>query len=263
MDFYATLTAAVNDFIEYGYDDANRLRGWIERIRQAAVKSMISEKKMKEEIDRALGRKFDSLVVKGGLVSKDVSKFTIDRLKPKLRDELDRRIVASAGLIRNNRAQAIDTTLRRFEGWATSIPKGGSKHTDKVEEKTRIKKELADIRFKERRVIIDQTHKLASAINNIVAVDAKAIAVIWHSHWRQVGYDFREDHKERDEKIYLIRDSWAYQAGLIKPINGFYDQITAFAEEPYCRCYGQYIFNLRRMPDEFLTKKGQLQIESE
>jgi hypothetical protein len=261
-DFYTVLSAAVNDFIVYGYDDEQRLKQWVAKLRFAAARSLIPNHKMEQEIARALNKAFDRLVIRGGLVNKDVSRFTIDKLKPQLRQELQRRIYASTNLIKENREEAINSTLRRFQGWATSIPDGGSKAVDKVAEKTKIKKDLASIRFKQNRVIIDQTHKLIGAINEVVATDAGALGLIWHSKWRQAGYDYREDHKERDEKIYLLRDTWAIKAGLLKPINGYYDQITAVGEEIFCSCHAQYIYNLRRFPEEFLTEKGKIHLQS-
>jgi hypothetical protein len=91
------------------------------------------------------------------------------------------------------------------------------------------------MRFDERRVLVDQGHKLISAINRTVAEEGNAIAGTWHSHWRQAGYDYREDHKERDDHVYAIRGNWAIKDGLMKvgPA-GYSDEITQAAEEPFC-----------------------------
>jgi hypothetical protein len=50
--------------------------------------------------------------------------------------------------------------------------------------------------YEARRVMIDQNHKLIANIDNVIATSNNAIAAEWHSHWRQAGYDYREDHKE-------------------------------------------------------------------
>jgi hypothetical protein len=92
----------------------------------------------------------------------------------------------------------------------------------------------------------------------VVARGNGAIAGIWHSHWRRPGYDYREDHKERDERVYLIRGSWAHEQGLVKPGKvGYLDDITQPGQEPFCSCYVQYISALSKLPDEMLTKSGQ------
>lgn len=262
MTFFEVLTAAINDIIEYGFDSKARIDGWLKKIRAAAEESLIPETQMQKELEKALNGAFSRLVIHGGLVSKDVSRYDIDKLKPKLRAELDRRIIASANLIQYNRQEAISNTLRRFEGWATSIPKGGSKVVDKVKEKKNIKKSLGKMGFEQRRVVIDQTHKLISNINDIVAVDNGAIAAEWHSHWRQANYNYRKDHKERDQKIYVVRGNWASEKGLIKPVDGYTDQITSPGEEVYCRCNYKYIYNLRQLPKDMLTKKGELAVQS-
>lgn len=256
MTFFEVLTAAVNDIIEHGFDSQKRIDDWVEKIKRAAEKDMIPDSKIQEELEKALHSAYTRLVTKGGLVNKDVSRFTIEKLKPKLRAELDRRIMASANLIKYNREEAINNTLRRFTGWATSIPKGGSDAVDKVKEKQNIRKALGKTGFEQRRVIIDQTHKLVANIKDIVALDSGAIAARWHSHWRQANYNYREDHKERDDKIYVIRGNWASEKGYIKAINGYTDDITSPGEEVFCRCNYVYLYNLRQVKD-LLTKKGE------
>jgi len=262
MTFFEVLTAAVNDIIEHGFDSKERIDEWLKKIKEAAQKELIPDWKMNQEMEKALTSAFNRLVIKGGLVNKNVSRFTVDRLKPTLRSELDRRIMASANLIKMNREKNIADVLQRFEGWATSIPSGGSKAVDKVKEKQDIKKSLGKMPFEQRRVVIDQTHKLIANINDIVAVDGGAIAGQWHSHWKQPNYNYRKDHKERDNKIYVIRGNWASEKGYIKPINGYTDDITSPGEEVYCRCSYKYIYNLQKLPTEMLTKKGEEALQS-
>ena len=199
------------------------------------------------------------MVEKGQIVQfhKGVSRFTIERVRPALRAELDRRIMASANLIKLNKEQAVAKTLQRLQGWSTSLPKGGSDTTDKAKIKKDIRKSLASLPFEERRVIIDQSHKLRASLSEILATDGGAIAARWHSNWRQINYDFREDHKERDGLVYVMRGCWALEQGLIKAgPAGYTDDITQPAEEPFCRCYFTFIYHLRSLPDDMLTAKG-------
>lgn len=255
MNFYETLTAAVADLSEHGYDTKSRLDRWLKLIMEAAQRSLISEKKMQRELEAHLGSIFTRLVTQGKLISTDVPRFTLNRLKPKLQRELDRRIHASLDLIRTRRGTALEEIRQRFTGWATSIPDGGSLVVDRVVEKKRIRKSLAELPFIDRRIVIDQGHKLTSSINNIVATESGAIAGEWHSHWKQPNYNYREDHKERDEHIYVVRDNWAVEKGLMKG-RDYMDTITMPAEEPYCRCFYKYLYTLRSLPTELLTTKG-------
>jgi uncharacterized protein YdiU (UPF0061 family) len=263
VTFYETLTAAINDFMRYGFDSQSRLEYWVKMIRQAAIKALIPESQVQKEVEKALKTKYSQMVTHGGLVNKNVSRFTVDKLTPKMRAELDRRIMASVNLINYNREEAINNTLRRFSGWATSIPKGGTKAVDKVQEKKDLRKDLAKMPFKERRVIIDQTTKLINNINEIVAIDSGAIAARWHSNWKQTGYDYREDHRELDRHIYVIKGSKDQKAGLLRAPNGYTDEIVAPGELPYCRCRYHYIFKLKDLPEEFLTVKGKKAVESQ
>ena len=261
MTFFEVINSAIADFLKHGFDDVKRLDHWLLQIRMSAQAHLMSEREMQHRMEKALRGVFERLVTKNGLVSKDVSKYDITKLSGKLRAELDRRIIASANLIKDDREQSIHMVLRRFEGWATSIPAGGTKVKPTPKEKSAIKKGMSDVGFKQRRVIIDQTHKLIANINEIVAIDNGAIAARWHSHWKQMNYDYRKDHKERDSKIYAVRESWAVKEGYISPINGYTDDITSPGEEVFCRCNYVYLYNLRQVKD-FLTKKGLMALQS-
>jgi len=156
-----------------------------------------------------------------------------------------------------NRAEAIDKTMRRFQGWATSIPAGGSRAVDVKAEKDDIRKAIGQMDFIERRVVIDQSHKLIATLNDIVAVENGALAAEWHSPWRRQGYNARKDHKERDLKVFAIRGNWAIEKGLMKPgPDGYTDEIEAPGQLVYCSCTYKYIFALRKLPVEMLTKSG-------
>jgi len=261
MTFYEVINSAIADFLKHGFDDVNRLDKWLLQIKLSAHNHLMSEREMQAKMEKSLHSAFNRLVTKNGLVSKDVSKYDITKLSGKLRAELDRRIIASANLIKYDRERSISMVLRRFEGWATSIPAGGTKIKPTPKEKANIKKGMSDVGFWQRRIIIDQTHKLIANINDIVAVDNGAIAARWHSHWKQINYDYRKDHKERDSKIYAIRDSWAVKEGYINPINGYTDDITSPGEEVFCRCNYVYLYNLRQVKD-LLTKKGLMALQS-
>jgi len=253
------ITEAVRDFTENGFDSEDRLRFWMERIRSAAVSALVPEGELRTMLTARLGADYLRMVERGGMLAmhRGVARYTVDRLKPNMRAELDRRIMASANLIKLNRQAAIEKTMQRFSGWATSIPAGGSDAVDKAETKANIRKAMGQLPFEERRVIIDQSHKFVASLNEIVAKNGNALAVEWHSHWRQAGYNYRKDHKERDGKIYAMRGNWALEQGLMKKgPAGYYDEITAVGEEVFCRCSARYLYALRDLPDDMITQKG-------
>ena len=163
-----------------------------------------------------------------------------------------------ASLIKLNRQKAIDTTLSRFAGWATSIPPDALHQSQSVVAVAQhIQKTAIQLDYEARRLAIDQGRKMIRNIDAVIATQNEAVAMEWHSHWRKPGYDYRVDHKERDLLIYLIRGSWADKQGLVKPgPAGFLDEITQPAEEPFCQCYGTYIYRVNKLPANMLTDKA-------
>lgn len=259
--FDATLREALDDIIENGADSAERILYWQEQLERAARAALLPESDMQQYLREALAAAYRSDVEKGGVIRRHpgLSKFTIERLKPKLRSELNKRVLMSFDLVKLNREKVINDLKSTFSGWASSVPPGGSDNQNKRAEKEKIRKGMAGMSFRDRRVIIDQVHKLNANINDLVAVDGGAIAVIWKSHYHQSGYDYREEHKEREiestKTPYLIRGSWADKEGLVKG-SKYIQDMTQFGEEVFCRCYGKYIYRLSALPESMLTRKG-------
>ncbi|EIW8556157.1 TPA: hypothetical protein MAQ12_001428 [Klebsiella pneumoniae] len=269
--FTRTVREAVKFFLRNGYTSRQELEQWQAIIRQAA-ESETDDDYMSMVSDR-LRKTYDLQVSKARALErhKGLSRFTLNYMEPKLRSELDRRILASADLIKLNRTAAINKTVQRFSGWATSIPVqdyvgGGlspSSRSGVNYNCDHIQKSAQQVDYEARRVMIDQSHKLIANIDNIIATSNNAIAAEWHSHWRQAGYDYREDHKERDKLVYLIRRNWAQKNGYVKAgPAGYLDEITQPGEEVFCRCYVTYLYNLRSIPEGMLTQKGRKFLES-
>lgn len=258
--FYETLNEAISDLAKNGFDSQQLIEYWVNRLRQTAYSSLTPEHQMEQWLREVLASTYKKMIDSGNIAQfhQGIDRFTLDKIKPHLRPELDRRIMASANLIKLNREEAIETTLRRFQGWATSIPKGGSKVADKPKARKYIKKAIRNVSFEERRVLIDQSAKLVASINDIVAKDGGAIAGVWHHTGKRAGYDPRPEHLKRNGEIFLIRNSWAHKQGLVKPNrNGYTDQIEQPAEFVFCSCSYDYLYNLSQLPRDMLTKKGE------
>jgi hypothetical protein len=260
LTFFETITAAVRDFAQFGYDSIERLNYWIERIRVAADQDMIPAEVLQANLASTLRGAYTTMVERGGIerAHNGVSRVTIERIKPKLRAELDRRIMASADLIKLNRVQAREKTIQRFAGWATSIPVGGSDVVAKNPVKSEIRKSLAQLPFAERRVLIDQSAKLRASISDIVATDGGAIAATWHDHGaHDKTYNARPDHLARNGKVFAIRGNWAIEKGLMRAgPNGYTDEIEMVGELPLCRCSYAYHYALSQIPADMLTQAG-------
>lgn len=257
--FNGTLAAAIDDLVRNGYDSPGRVEGWLLQIRRAALDAMLPLAEAERQLREAMGEVYRRMVDRRELlrINPGVERFTLERVAPRLRAELDRRIMASADLIKLDRARAVERTLQRFSGWATSVPAGGTRAAEKGKLSADLRKPLAQLPFVQRRVLIDQGHKLVSGLNEVLATDGGAIAGRWRSRWRQAGYNYREDHRERDARVYTVRGNWAMDRGLMRAgPNGYTDQITKPGEEVFCRCSYSYLFNLRDLPADMLTAKG-------
>lgn len=257
--FQDTLRAAIADILQNGYSSQEQLKNWMERLYMSAKHSLLPVSQVQMRLANALTTVYQRQVNSDKFMRKHMglSQFTVEQLRPKLKHELDRRILASADLIKLNREASIQRTLHRFAGWATSIQVGGTRSELKAPLDKKLRRSFASLPFEERRVIIDQGHKLVSAINSIVAEDGGAIAAVWHSHWRETGYDYRPRHKQFDKRVFVIRDSWAMRDGMMKKDGRFYtDQIEQPAVEINCRCYYSYLYNLADLPRDMLTAKG-------
>ena len=264
VTFDEVLASAVQYFIQYGYQNEEALTYWSTRLAEAARRSMISITQMNEKVRAALTAEYTRLVERGLAISKhpEIAKSTLAKIRPELRRVLSDRIAASALLIRLNREEAIASTVRRFAGWASSLPPTPQVGTPAREVRASIRKGLAAASFQERRLLIDQGHKLNANINATIAEGGGAIAAIWISHYSQHNYDFRESHKDLDleshKRPFLIRNSWAHKAGLLSTVNATFTDELEYqpGQQPYCRCYFLYIYSLSKLPKDMLTRKA-------
>jgi hypothetical protein len=262
--FQKVVTEAINDLAAHGYDSKARLDRWVQRVEAAARAALIPEAILQRMLQDALGRVYGRLVRKDGLLPrhKGIDRYVLASIKPKLHAELDRRVLASSQLIKLNREASIARTLQRLSGWATSVPVGGSEATDRVKAKENVRRGIAALPFEERRVIIDQGHKLSASINEIVATDAGAIAAVW-KHVREANYDARPAHEARDGEVFVVPGNWALGKGLMKLAgHEFTNDIEAPGEFVYCRCHYQYLYHLRNLPSQMLTAKGREAMEA-
>jgi hypothetical protein len=261
--FNEVLTAAMNDVEEHGFLNAEQIAEWERKLAEAAKRSFTPEATMKMMLEKGLIGLYNDMVEKGKILRyhPGVQRFTLEKIKPYLRPELDKRIAVSLSLIRLNKEATVAKMKQRFSGWASSVPAGGGGSQDKREAKETVKKGIAGLSYESRRVLIDQSSKLISSINAVLAEQGNAIAGIWRSHAGQAGYDFRVEHEAREiesmKRPYLMPDSWALRDGLISRTGATYiNKIEQPGEFPYCRCFYTYLYNIRQLPRDMLTKAG-------
>lgn len=258
--FYQIVAAAIADFTEYGFDSQERLERWLAELRRAALAALVPEHALEELLKASLGRAFRAATSAVVLQEKHrgIEPFKLEQIRYGLHAELRRRILSSANLIRLHREASVERTLQRFAGWASSIPAGGTRAVNRSETAEHVRRSIAGLPFEERRVIIDQGHKLVASVNDIVARDGGAIAMVWH-HVKEgpPAYAARPEHVARNGKIFVIRDNWALKDGLMKLAGRPYlDEVDQPAEAPFCRCSGRYLYVPSALPPEMWTAKG-------
>lgn len=217
-----------------------------------------STEKIKKYFDIILRKNLTPLSYQKNFKNKSLN-FTRANITATSNKYLDEHVLFSANLIKQHRDEQIQATLRRFSGWITSIPTEGEKtNIEAIGQVSKtMMKPLNSLKYENRRVLIDQGHKFTAAVNNAIAKDQGAIAVKWVSHWREAGYDYRPNHKDRDGHIFFLKENAFVKNGYIKK-NGikYLEDVDGFGQLPFCRCYGVYLFNLRDIPTEMLTEKG-------
>lgn len=261
--FYEVVSEAVSDFIEHGFDSQERLHKWLVAIRRAAGQALIPEDELEGILRKSLSRVFRGAASTAVLQHKHVGipAFKLEQIRYGLHAELRRRIHVGVDLIKLNRSAAVEQALQRFTGWASSVPAGGTEIASRKETADKVRRSISGLPFVERRVVIDQGHKLVAAVNDIVARDGGAIAMKWHHIHPGPHYDSRPEHLARDGKVFLIRDSWAHKDGLVKLAGGKYlDQIDQPGEAIFCSCSGIYLYVPSALPPEMWTAKGRSMI---
>ena len=256
---------ALREFSEHGYQTEAQLQDWLLRLHTALEREIPTDAQDRRELAMALETVFKRDVEGSGLQKRvpGVGRFTIDRIAPELRAELDRRIFAGVDLIKLNRAAAVQKTLQRFSGWTSSVPPAGLSKPKLRKAAQEILKPVAQLKSERRRVAIDQGHKLGAAVAHTVAMGQGALAGIWHDRGAtDHGYDARPEHLARSGTMFLIRDSWALKEGLIKKGGlQYYDEVEPVAHLVYCSCWMEFVTSPRALPPEILTAKGREWLE--
>jgi len=260
--FRTLLIEGLRKFAAEGYRSESDLQEWMQRLQAALEIELPSD----EESKAALARILESVYARDmrtGIAKRvpGVSRYTLSRVAPHLRAELDRRVWAGADLIKLRKRAATQQSLQRFAGWTTSVPPGGFPRIPKDDLRDvarEIGMPVATLKYERRRLAIDQGHKLSAAVAHVVAEGEGAIAGIWHDRGESDhSYDARPEHLARSGKFFLVRDSWAIEQGLIKRGSAKYtDEITEPAFEVYCSCWYEWVTTPHDLPEDMLTAKG-------
>jgi len=259
-DFRSLLMDGLRAFAKRGYISEADLQDWIAQLHAALDYELPTDAELRKDLQRTLDAIYRRDVTRLGVIRRvpGISRYTLERIAPHLRAELDRRLFAGVDLIRLNKRGATEKTLQRFAGWVSSVPQAGTVETNLRDVATEIIKPIRQLKYEARRVGIDQGHKLAAAVAHVAAKQEGAIAAIWHDRGEHDhGYDARPEHLKRSGKLFLIRESWAMDEGLVrKGALAYTDEIEQPAELPFCSCTYEYVTSPNSLAEAVLTAKG-------
>ncbi|MGH7715521.1 MAG: hypothetical protein ACREML_05935 [Vulcanimicrobiaceae bacterium] len=258
--FRVLLRQAIRHFAAAGYSSESDLQTWIARLHEALDAEIGTDEGAHRLVAGVLEAVYEKDVSKRAVLRRipGVLRYTLENVKPELRAELDRRIFAAADLIKINRRKRKAQTLQRFAGWVSSVPRAGSQAQHLRTVASQIAAPAQQAKWEARRLAVDQGHKLSAAVAHVVAQGNGAIAAIWHDRGeKDRSYHARPHHLARSGTLFLIRDSWAINQGLIRRGSRPYlDEIEQPAELPFCSCTAEYIVTPRELPQECVTARG-------
>ena len=177
--------------------------------------------------------------------------------------EMNKRVMATMQLFQSARDENLAKIVRKFTGWASSIPVGGVSNDRVKAEKASIRGFLTRLSRQEKRILVDQSYKLKASMTDLISKESGAIVAEWHDRGEHdIYYDARKTHLDRSGTMFTIRDSWAHKQGLIKAPNGFTDDFEMVGEFPFCQCSYTYFYRLEDLPEQFLTAKSKNVLKS-
>ena len=111
--FGRLLAEAIAELSSTGYVSPERVNEWVVKLRNAAEREFGPMERIDDDVRLRMEAVFKNLIDGGKIADyvPGISRLTIGMVKPGLRAELDRRILAAADLIKLNRKQAIEQTL--------------------------------------------------------------------------------------------------------------------------------------------------------
>ncbi|MDE1990791.1 MAG: hypothetical protein KGI82_10020, partial [Betaproteobacteria bacterium] len=110
--FYDLVRQAVAQASEHGPPSEAQLDALLVQIRLAAQRSLLSDAEVNAQLKRHFAGLYNRLIVRGKIFERmrGVERFTAAQVAPAIRAELDRAILASADLIRLNKAAEVEKT---------------------------------------------------------------------------------------------------------------------------------------------------------
>lgn len=211
--------------------------------------------------------------------NKNLVGWRLKELKESFRRELKKRIKLNAELIAPYKSDLKKLVEKRFVGAMS----GGKMSVKDLKSMLKLSATLKSRNKKVSNTLKDQKMKMISEFGRLTAEKYKAIGFQWSTrdddlvagnpsgHYPKVSNpQIHGNHYERDEKVFLFKDSWAVKNGYINKARAGKEDSFLWAEDiedgmpgmPInCRCEALYIYTIEELVDDFfidcLTPKGE------
>jgi len=157
----------------------------------------------------------------------------------------------------------LDEQLSQFmallEQFIKQVPIGGTKDKAIKSQVSEIKKELRQLAKWDKLFNIYKATSFPAEIEYLFALEGKPIAAIWRYSRTDEQGEYRKtySHKERDGRVYVVRDNWAISKGLMtaEPY-GYIDEVSHPNQEIGCMCSLHWLYAIRDLPTNMVTEKG-------
>lgn len=198
--------------------------------------------------------------------NKGLDSYSYNDLLPELQQQLQNCVNDSLALIKYRNEQEKIEVEKRFRNF---IKNDLNEDTDLNDLKEALKIEETKEKLDKHtlNIIIDQETKMVNNLDRIVALNNGAIGCIWHTMLdiRVVGNPNglypkgtkeHGNHYKRQGVFFAYKSGFAYQQGLLKA--KVYEDLEDGGVEKAinCRCFLENIYDLRDVPEEYLSKKG-------
>lgn len=195
------------------------------------------------------------------------------KLKDQLRKAMRERITNSLLLIKTQNSSRMQTLHSRFLNWLLSPQETRESLRSAMQVGELVSKK--DKHFK--MILADQTRKMISNFDNIVAEEYKAIGFYWKTRRddrvvgkpggkNPKGNKKHEDHYHRQDKFYFFHNNWAVEKRLVDTKHkdfAWADFEDGMPGQPInCRCYAYNVYELEDIPPQLLTEKGKRNLDS-
>jgi len=188
---------------------------------------------------------------------------TFERLEPKIRSTFAACVKEAQEQAEPFRRSELQKALAAFEQWAKSIPLGGTKDRAYREAARDVRQALKAFPQWDKAYCGHKAYNFPTAVSRLFSEGsggaspqgtqyAGPIAAIW----RWGAWTHETEHERFNGRAFVVRGNWAITKGFINQSVAMYTDQMPHPGDDNCRCHYQYLYSLRDLPPELLSREG-------